>query len=596
MIRFPTREVKVGNRPLGRLNPIRLQSMTNTDTRDVKNTVAQTIKIFEAGADYVRISVPDKESTGKLTSIKRELHLAGFEFPLVADIHYRPELALDAARVFEAVRINPGNYTGFTRKGKLSWTDKEYQQAGDEIRQNVAPLIAVCREYGSAVRVGTNFGSLSQRVVWRFGSTPEAMVEATMEFLKSFEALGFYNTVVSLKASNPLIMIRSYLLMVERMQQEGMAYPLHVGVTEAGEGEDGRIKSALGISTLLQAGIGDTIRVSLSEAPEAEIPVAYKIAQPFQAPFTKAPNHGEKFLLTTFDWKTEIPILPGGFKAIVLHHKAESNPDLIVPFDLSELSEAKTGMRIKTRHGKLKGEFPVFVMDEIITIKTGFHPEFNFIVIQQKPADRFYESLKHIPNPILLCLTHQNEYLLLPDLIEQLKSHNIKAAIIECRIFDETDEELLLVKLAERLGPNLLKRKIHGIWAIAPHIANPARINQICFGLLQAAGLRITKSEFISCPTCSRTSFDLVSLVKQVKELAGHLPGIKIAIMGCVVNGPGEMADADFGILGATQGKVHIYKGSMPVLRNIEQGIAAKELVMLIEQNLEEIGRKNILP
>ncbi|HSV77036.1 MAG TPA: (E)-4-hydroxy-3-methylbut-2-enyl-diphosphate synthase [Bacteroidales bacterium] len=596
MIRFPTREVKVGSRPLGGLNPIRLQSMTNTDTRDVRNTVAQTIKIFEAGADYVRISVPDKESAGNLTAIRSALHRAGFVLPLVADIHYRPELALDAARVFEAVRINPGNYTGATRKGKLSWTDKEYHQAVDEIRKNVAPLLAVCREYGCAVRVGTNFGSLSQRVVWRFGSTPEAMVEATMEFLRSFEELGFYNTVVSLKASNPLIMIRSYLLMVERMLQEGMAYPLHVGVTEAGEGEDGRIKSALGISTLLQAGIGDTIRVSLSEAPEAEIPVAHKIAQPFQALFTKAPNNGEKFLLKSFDWTTETPILPGGVKAIVLHHKVESNPDLVVPVDLRELSEAKTGMQVKTQPGKLKGEFPVFVMDEIATNNAGIHPEFNFIVIQQKPANSFYERLKNIPNPILLCLTQNKENLLLPDLFEQKELHNIEAAIIDCRIFDETDEDHFLVRLVERLGPDLLKRKIQGIWAITPNIDNPARINQISFGLLQAAGLRITKSEFISCPTCSRTSFDLVSVVKQVKELAGHLPGIKIAIMGCVVNGPGEMADADFGILGATQGKVHIYQGNKPILRNIEQGIAAKELVKLIEQNLEAGGRKNILP
>jgi len=253
-------------------------------------------------------------------------------------------------------------------------------------------------------------------------------------------------------------------------------------------------------------------------------------------------------------------------------------------------------MQIKTLPGNLQGGYPVFVMDEMIINKTGFHPEFNFIVIQQKPHGSFYEFLKQIPNPILLCLTHQNEDLFLPELIEQIELHNIKAAIIDCRVFDETEEELLLVRLAEKSGPNLLKRKIHGIWAVAPLIANPARVNQICFGLLQAAGLRITKSEFISCPTCSRTSFDLVSVVKQVKELAGHLPGIKIAIMGCVVNGPGEMADADFGILGATQGKVHIYHGNKPVLRNIEQGIAAKELVKLIEQNLEAVGRKNILP
>jgi len=596
MVRFPTREVKVGDRPLGGLNPIRLQSMTNTDTRDVKTTVAQTIRIFEAGADYVRISVPDKKSAGNLAAIKGELHRAGFGLPLVADIHYRPELALDAARIFEAVRINPGNYTGATRKGKLSWTDMAYLQAREEIRQNVAPLLAVCREYGCAVRVGTNFGSLSQRIVWRYGSTPEAMVESTMEFLKSFEELGFYNTVVSLKASNPLIMIRSYLLMVERMLQEGMAYPLHVGVTEAGEGEDGRIKSALGISTLLQAGIGDTIRVSLSEAPEAEIPVAYKIAKPFQDVFTRAPDVGIKFSLTKFDWQGDTPSMPDGYKAIVLHHRHDSNPDLLAPVDLSRLPEDETWKGLKTMAGKTRGEFPVLRMEEIFNQDVKFHPSCNFIFIRRSPRDVLYEKLDQIPNPILLCFSEQHDLRLLSEIIEQVVKRKIKAAIIDCGIFDENDEELLLVRLAERFGPNLLQRKIHGMWAVAPNLVEPGKVTPLCFGLLQAAGLRVTKSEIIACPTCSRTSFDLTSVVKQVKEMAGHIPGLKIAIMGCIVNGPGEMADADFGILGTTQGKVHIYQGNKPILRNIEQGNAAKELVRLIELHLGVVVPKNMLP
>lgn len=594
MVRFPAREVKVGSRPLGGRNPIRLQSMTNTDTRDVKKTVAQTIKIFEAGADYVRISVPDKESAGTLPMIRKELHLSGFTNPLIADIHFKPELALSAARIFEAVRINPGNYTVAPRKGQKTWTDIEFKQAAEEIHKNVAPLLAVCREYGTVVRIGTNFGSLSSRIVWRYGNTPEAMVESTMEFLKAFEELGFYDTVISLKASNPLIMIRSYLLMVERMIQEGMAYPLHVGVTEAGEGEDGRIKSALGISTLLQAGIGDTIRVSLSEAPEAEIPVAYKIALPFQSEFTRASMPGESFSLAAFDWVPEPAVLPGAVKAVVLDHRKESNPDIIVPVDLTKITERTIPGSLYTQPGRIEAEFPVFTIEELAGNNVKFHNDFNFIFIQQIPSKTFFDQVIQCPNPVLLCHSQQNDSGLIQEITRQTEAYNLNAAIIDCRIFYETDEELLLVKLAETFGSNLLQRKINGIWAVAPNLVNPERITNFCFGLLQAAGLRITRSEIIACPTCSRTSFDLVSVVKQVKDAVGQIPGIKIAIMGCVVNGPGEMADADFGILGSAQGKVHIYHGNRPVLRNIDQEMAANELVRLIERTIYAPKIKNI--
>ena len=549
--------------------------MTNTPASDVMGTFEQAIRVFEAGADYVRISTPTRESTLGLRKIREELRLAGFDQPLVADIHFKPELALIAARLVEKVRINPGNYTSLPRKGKTDWTNNEYAAELERTRDNLAPLISVCRDYGTAIRVGTNAGSLSPRIVSRYGNTPEGLVQSTIEFLKIFEDLGFYQSVVSLKASNPLIMIRSYLLMAERMLKEGMSYPLHVGVTEAGEGRSGRIKSALGICTLLKAGIGDTIRVSLSEPPEDEIPVARKIAAPFQQVFQEMPAFGSSFKIPPFEWSHEpAPPLPGGHKAIVIG-KNQSK------------TEVKGKHSVVVYAGKESGEsheeYPLFSEKQISQGDASFHPEYNFVILNQEPGKDFGQLLKKVPGPVLIIECSPDK---LHGQIKNLRkltgAESINAGVLVMLPLEGSDEEEVISGLATGIGKALLERKLRGIWAEAPNLPSKQTIINIGFDMLQAAGLRITQTEFISCPTCARTSFDLQDVLKEVKEKTSHLPGIKIAVMGCVVNGPGEMADADFGILGAGPGKVNIYRRSNPVLKNIDQHLAADRLLELI--------------
>jgi (E)-4-hydroxy-3-methylbut-2-enyl-diphosphate synthase len=585
MVRFPTREVQIGDRPLGRRNPIRLQSMTNTAPHEVKQTVAQAIRIFEAGADYVRISAPNRQSALNLEKIRKELNGAGFDQPLVADIHFHPELALIAARHVQKVRINPGNYSGHPKKGQTEWTDDEYAAELEKVRENVTPLIACCREYGTAIRIGTNFGSLSQRIISRFGNTPEGMVQSTIEFLKIFEDLGFMQTVISLKASNPLIMIRSYLLMLERMQHEGMAYPLHLGVTEAGEGENGRIKSALGITTLLKMGIGDTIRVSLSEAPEDEIPVARKIAGPFQKYFTLGNDSKAAFFVKPFDWQTiQPPALPGGHKALVVlpfpeRENEGKKPDFYVVE--KDKNQVKGNETIETVSGE---RFALLNLQELENNNRPLHHRFNFFKINFPGDASFLHLLKKVSGPVLLwALPERKITEHLDALSRQLEKLQVKAAILPRLAYLHDNEESLMLSLTADAGALLLQRKIHGLYVEAPNLPNQSSIAGICFGLLQASGLRITRTEYISCPTCARTSFDLLKVLQQVKERTSHLPGLKIAVMGCVVNGPGEMADADYGIMGAGPGKVHLYKGNQPVIKNIDQDKAAEALENILK-------------
>lgn len=588
MIRFPAREIKVGNRPLGGSNPIRVQSMTNTDTCNVAATVGQAIRIFEAGADYVRISVPTRESASKLSQIRKAVTAAGFDLPLIADIHFNPELALIAARHFEAVRINPGNFTGLPRKSQISWSDSEYQADLDLLMQNLTPLLKTCKEYGVAIRIGTNFGSLSKRVISRLGNTPEAMAESTIEFLKAFESLGFYNTAISVKASSPLITIKSYVLMAERMLQENMAYPLHVGVTEAGEGEDGRIKSALGISTLLGMGIGDTIRVSLSEAPEDEIPVALKIAAPFQKAFTQPRQPHESFNLPKISFHSQNPTaLPHKLKAIVLSEPGAHTSDFEV---LMQAHSNPIGESEKRQIGHVvcrqtAAKYPIWHWGKLMDNSGNYHPDWNFFAFEPECDTRMMAHMTPVAGPVIVAnmSTIGNDGIL-QTLMEHAALYGVNPAIVLQTSFPETDEEEVLLKAVALAGPLLLQRKIQGLYLRAPHLPYPNFLTQSSFGLLQAAGLRITQNEYISCPTCSRTSFDLVSLTRKVKEVLGRCnnTGLKIAIMGCVVNGPGEMADADFGILGASKGKVHLYKGSAPFKKNLTEDEALAELQNLV--------------
>ena len=609
MIRFPAREVIIGHRPLGGRNPIRLQSMTTTAALNIQGTVRQTIRIFEAGADYVRISTPNRQSVLNLEKIRKELHKAGFDQPLIADIHFNPDLALMAARLVEKVRINPGNFIGPQRNGRDEWNDTQDEAEILQIQRNIAPLLKVCKEYGTAIRIGTNFGSLSPRIIARYGNTPEGMVQSTIEFLRIFEAQGFFNTIISLKASNPLIMIQSYLLMVERMLAEGMNYPLHLGVTEAGEGENGRIKSALGITTLLQKGIGDTIRVSLSEEPEAEVPVARKIAEPFQDIFTRQPDSEFSFHTRPLKWQHEnSPLLPGVHRALVVQtdrgnfrsdiHFHPNQSEVVTFLDSQNRADLiffKEGEFFPESNSLIKSPgrilevntgtiFPVFKESELLSADYKPHPRLNFVYLSGSLQNFLIEKLQTIPGLIILWDPGEEDFRgTSTALQESLKSVNIIAAVIPRRTYHQRDTEDLLLQLTADFGRLLLEREIQGLW-IENHQIPQDTVNQICFGLLQATGLRITKTEFISCPTCARTSFNLLKVLKEIKERTSDMPGLKIAVMGCAVNGPGEMADADFGIMGAGANKVHIFKGKHAVIKDISQNQAADALFDLITQ------------
>lgn len=591
--RFPSRQVQIGDRPLGGMQPIRLQSMTNTSTLDIQATIEQSLRIIRAGADYVRISAPNIAAAEKLKEIKKGIAKEGFTHPLIADIHYNPDVALVAARYVEKIRINPGNYIPSSKTDKADFSNAERDQEKDFIAQHLQPLVKVCKEYGTVIRIGTNMGSLSPRIIARYGHTPEAMVASTMEFLHIFEHLGFDQLVVSLKASNPLIMIQAYEKMVEKMLLHHMQYPLHVGITEAGEGENGRIKSALGICSLLNKGIGDTLRVSLSEAPENEIPFCIKLSSIYQIPFTRK-QEPDSYTLKQHTLSTHDTFVIPARKAIVID-------------DLKDMRMVEEA---------LKPDF--FFTDNIEAALC--HPSESFITDKQIPAGTsaphnlfqalsapLDHSIKNAP------MTPQGEYFLqlccsreIPDWVIS-KTDKPRAVILDLtpcvdaglleqhiafwqkkeiplivkKTFQTSDKEELICHLAILTGSYLLEKKIQGLWIQAPSLKES--ISEIAFGFLQSAGLRISKTEFISCPTCARTSYDLLKVLKEVQQNFSHLPGLKIGVMGCMVNGPGEMADADFGFVGTGNGKLHLYKGKTIVKKGIEPDAASDALEKILK-------------
>ncbi len=585
MVRFPSQEVIIGNCPLGGSNPIRVQSMTNTSSLDIEATVNQTKRIFDAGADYVRISAPSQQCAFNLEKIKKELTKSGYQKPLVADIHFNASLSLIAARLVEKVRINPGNYTGAANNNKTAWTASEEQQELETIRENLRPLVIVCKEYGTAIRVGTNFGSLSPRIVMQYGNTAEGMVQSTIEFLKILEDLGFDQTVISLKASSPLITVKSNWLMVKRMLELGMKYPLHLGVTEAGEGEDGRIVSTLGIGTLLSAGIGDTVRVSLSEAPEAEIPVATELVRPFNDFYARKREFKNKFNLEEFELQTEnLAPLPSNHKSLVvgMDEKLDCNEPIVAVTLFGGLNSAKPDFFLQNLEKLNSPEYNLVCTErDIFENKVDSETNNSFFLLELPVQKLILEKLKGVKSPIII-LKNQPTAQLIEDLRLGLNAQKISASLIPSINPGELSEDQFLNLAATSYGALLLQRKISGLAIGMQKWEKPEQHIKTAFGLLQAAGTRITKTQFISCPTCARTSFDLVGVVRQVKDLAKDKPGLKIAIMGCIVNGPGEMADADFGILGAGTNKVTIYKGKEPVIKNIEQNQAAELLLRLI--------------
>lgn len=638
--RFLTREVTIGNVPLGGSNPIRIQSMTTTDTMDTAGTVEQTIRMVEAGCEYVRITAPSIKEAQNLANIKKELRRRGYDVPLIADIHFTPNAAEAAARIVEKVRINPGNYADKKRFDQLEYTQSEYEAELERIYQKFAPLVKVCKEYGTAMRIGTNHGSLSDRIMSYYGDTPRGMVESAMEFIRMCESLNYYNLVISMKASNPQVMVQAYRLLAETMQREGMSYPLHLGVTEAGDGEDGRIKSAVGIGTLLEDGLGDTIRVSLTEDPEFEAPVAIALAKRYeqrqallhaehdnaQAQESRAVLFPEGFSpyqyqkrqsaeLNTFIGGHQVPrvivdlsrenlrdpnILSGaGYiysalldkynmaeQSVDFVYLADELPSFTMPGNLKQLYNYKTWSQLPNK----KNRHPLFSLPEYLGA-TERDEALNLVRLSYQQWKE--EDLSGLfVDPTLVVVLETNELHGMADqrgFFFDIAAKGILTPVIIRRSYqpvagslnEESDFQLYA---ATDAGALLVDGFGDGIWLDAAHIPVKTVVST-AFGVLQATRSRISKTEYISCPSCGRTLFDLQETTQKIRSRTSHLKGVKIGIMGCIVNGPGEMADADYGYVGTGPGKITLYKGKEVVKKNVNTENALDELIEIIRED-----------
>lgn len=642
--RLKTLEVKIGDLLLGNGNPIRVQTMTTTDTMDTIATVEQTIRCIEAGAELVRITAPSKKEAENLLEIKKELRRRGYNTPLVADIHFTPNAAEIAARIVEKVRVNPGNYVDKKKFEFIDYTDANYQEEIDRIRERFTPLVKICKEHGTAMRIGTNHGSLSDRIMSRYGDTPIGMVESAMEFLRIARDENYHNIVLSMKSSNPQVMVQAYRLLAETMQHEfKVCYPLHLGVTEAGDGEDGRIKSAIGIGTLLEDGIGDTIRVSLTEDPEFEIPVCkdivkrysgdkHRIEVPVMDKIPYDPYNYRRRLsaeVSNIGGK-QVPVVV----ADMLGNKEISVVDLEAigyryddGLDKWNISDGAadfiyTGNQIL--HFALPGTlkvlvdypawlqaqdkekyFPVFSIHEL-TSDSAKSSMLNFLKLDITKTSEWDSILTKMDSDstIVACLesTRHSSMLMVRRFIVEMMNRGINNPVLLKveSIHDTIDEQL--INFSTESGALLLDGMGDGLW-LWNHIegdqkqlkvsgrtylevkSNHQFLNNTAFSILQATRTRISKTEYISCPSCGRTLFDLQETTAKIRSVTHHLKGVKIAIMGCIVNGPGEMADADFGYVGSGPGKITLYKGKEVVKRNVDSDVAVDELINLLKEN-----------
>ena len=546
-----TSEVTVGNITIGGTAPIRVQSMANTDTNHVEASVAQAIRIKEAGGELVRFTTQGIREAQSMKLIHEQLRARGVNVPLVADIHFNPKVAEEAAQYIEKVRINPGNFVA----GKTTdYTDEEFEAERNKIHEKLRTLISICKQHHTAIRIGVNHGSLSPRIMNRYGDTPEGLAASCMEFLELCQLENFHQIVISVKASNTLVMVQAVRLLVQKMDAAGFHYPLHLGVTEAGEGEDGRIKSAVGIGALLADGIGDTIRVSLSEDPECEIPVAkllvdYIGRREQHQPITGVVAPVFNPYVYTRRLTKAIGIVGGNYHPVVVASKKGNYEPL-----------------------------PDYILEEThLPMRSLSYPELNEQVLNE---------LKATPQIVLLHSNHSNPVGEMRAFFHRLLAENITVPVIITRHYNEANVESLQIKVGADLGGLLLDGFGDGIMLTNEqnNITNEA-INSIAFGVLQAARRRVSRTEYISCPSCGRTLFDLQTTVAKVKAATSHLKNLKIAIMGCIVNGPGEMADADYGYVGAGKGRVSLYRKNECIEKNIAEEEAVEKLLALIEHD-----------
>ena len=649
--RIHTRAVKVGNLIIGGGHPIRVQTMTTTDTMDTDATVAQVIRCIEAGAELVRVTAPSKKEAENLANIKAILHSKGYHTPLVADIHFTPNAAEIAARIVEKVRVNPGNYVDKKKFEQIDYTDAEYLEEIERIRERFSPLVLICKEHGTAMRIGTNHGSLSDRIMSRYGDTAIGMVESAMEFLRIARSLDYHQIILSMKSSNPQVMVQAYRLLIQQMHQEfNELYPLHLGVTEAGDGEDGRIKSAIGIGTLLEDGIGDTIRVSLTEDPELEIPVCLDLVKRYNdlsevntamvpeltqlpySPFeytrratTAVRNIGGKQVPVVIADLSHLPtITTTDLVAIGYTYDAATDKWTIsdaaadyvfignqpLDFNLPGTLSIVATPAVCALANNTEKYHPIIDAVSFIALEAK-HPQLNFVQIDcysdlQPIADELLLQISKDPS-VVFCLSSQcnNAMQAVRRMAIKLMQLQIQQPIILVTDsqWQTTDEHLIHFAietgalLLEGIGDGIClglskaayDASVNGSNVSGRNYFNNSSIEQLlnttAFGILQATRTRISKTEYISCPSCGRTLFELQETTAKIRAVTNHLKGLKIAIMGCIVNGPGEMADADFGYVGSGVGKITLYKGKEVMKRNIDSNVAVDELILLLKEH-----------
>ena len=623
--RYKTRVVTIGDVPLGGDNPIRIQSMTTTDTMNTIATVEQSIRMIDAGCEYVRITTPSIKEAQNLELIKKELRARGYNAPLIADIHFTPNAAELAARIVEKVRVNPGNYADKKKFENIEYTDATYVSELDRIRQRFTPLVKICKEYGTAMRIGTNHGSLSDRILSRYGDTPLGMVESALEFLRICEDNNYYNIVLSMKASNPQVMVQAYRLLILKMQELNMNYPLHLGVTEAGEGEDGRIKSAVGIGTLLEDGIGDTVRVSLTEDPEFEIPVAKNLIErysnrvnhkaipeivrlpyspyDFQKRVSKDAQNigGSNVPRVIADFSEKQKITPASLFAVGYNYSVpldkwnltdqacdyifvgDNTIDFQIPGTLGLIYNASAWNNLSdtTR------SYPLFKLADFLSADKKSE-QLNFVSVSIDDILTLSNTtIASFSVPVTFVLETSNDHGMAEQrrIFVEFLNNSISIPVIIKRNYSNVPEEKFQLHASTDFGALFLDGFGDGIWISQTNCTSAKNINAIAFGILQATRTRISKTEYISCPSCGRTLFDLQETTAKIRSRTDHLKGIKIGIMGCIVNGPGEMADADYGYVGTGIDKITLYKGREVVERNVNSDKAVDALVELIKKH-----------